>query len=174
MVAEEWLNQNITGRISKADKAKLFVKEAIKKTTIASHLIYITYPVIKEKRLFIKILKTIAESLQKGIESALLFENHISKMRITRNFDLDYEIFKKDKRLHTLYNLTNEEIKIIENIFLLVKMYSKSVSEFIRNDAFVMMNENLEYKKIVLDDLKKYLFKAQDILNKIKKRVFQF
>jgi len=160
----------ILNKSKKINKLKLILEQAGKKIKSINHLIYITYPILKDERLFAKIIERLSEVLQKSIEIALIYEHYFSGTEISRNFEIDYPIFRQKK---DTFNITEEEIKSADEILLLNKKHKLSPMEFVRKNTLIILENNLTFEKISQQKLKDYLFKVESILKKVEKRLDQ-
>jgi len=148
------------------EKYKENVKKAIDNIRIADHMLYVTYPVIKDKRLLIKTLEQVYDSIICIINSILQYDHIFKRVKLTNDARDNFEIFlnKCTKR----YNITEEEISSILELITLVEKHKKSPVEFIRRDKIVIMEESLKTTTIDSESLKKYLVLAKNMVNKAK------
>jgi len=160
----------ILNKSKKINKLKLILEQAGKKIKSINHLIYITYPILKDERLFAKIIERLSEVLQKSIEIALIYEHYLSGTEISRNFEIDYPTFRQKK---DTFNITEEEIKSADEILLLNKKHKLSPMEFVRKNTLIILENSLTFEKISQQKLKDYLFKVESILKKVEKRLDQ-
>lgn len=140
-----------------------------KSLRIADHLIYITYPLIKDSRLLKKIIEHFYEITNLIIKSILQHESMYKRIQISNNLSKDFEIFKE--KCASRFNFSKEEIEIIKQLFILGEKHDKSSTEFIRKDKLVIMSNNLKTESIGLEELKKYLNALKIILNKTKAKI---
>ncbi len=132
------------------------LKEAIRHLQIADHMAYVTFPLIREKKLLLKIFDEIYASIINSINSVLIYENISNK----NNFEAFSKIAKE-------YHLLNEQIKKIKEIIEINQKHKESAVEFFRNDRIVILSANLGTNTISLDDLKKYVLVAKDFIVKV-------
>jgi hypothetical protein len=129
-------------------------------------MIYITYPVIKDKRLLLKALDEVYDSIVCAINAILQYDFLYSRIRLTDDPKQNFEIFinKCAKR----YNLNGEEIKEIIELLNLVENHKKSSIEFLRKDKVVIMSESLKTTFIDSGRLKRFLNISKNLVNKAK------
>jgi len=130
----------------------------------ADHMIYVTFPLIKEKRLLVKILDEIYESIKNILNAILLQENFAGRITLNKDTKTNFIIF--GEKCAPRYNISQEELSEIIEISRLIEQHKKSPLEFVRKDKFVIMSENLHTETITLDKLKDWLFIAKDIFRK--------
>ena len=69
------------------------LQEAEKRIQIIDHLVYVTFPVIKDKRLFIKILSEIKNALSNCINSVLQYEYIYKRINLYNNAKENFKTF---------------------------------------------------------------------------------
>ncbi len=144
---------------------EVLIAEANRKLKTADHLIYVTYPLLKEEKLFIKIIELISDALQNCIKAALFHDYYWKRIELA-NFD--YTLFKERRKI---YNLNEDEIKFFEEIFMILEKHKKAPVEFIRKKEFVILEENLATLQLSSEKVRGYLFKAKSIVEKVQKRL---
>ena len=145
---------------SKIDEAKRILK-------IADHMAYITYPVLKEHRLLIKILEQISKALTNSVSAILIHEYSQKRIKTYTDPKLNFDTFKD---ISTSYGLNEGHIKTIKNVSNLMESHNRSTMEFIRKDKFVIMSDNLQTQDITLDQVKSFLKLSKEIIDKAEKR----
>lgn len=132
---------------------------------IADHMIYITYPLIKENRLLKKVIEQLYD-VANAIVKAVVQHEYIYKRLESCSENL--ETFKKcTSRL----NITTQEIQNLEQLFTLMEKHRGSSLEFIRKEKLVIMSNNLRTESIGLEQLKQYLNFLKAILQKAKNSI---
>ena len=126
----------------------------------AEHMTYVSMQILKDTRLLIKILEQMHKSLMFMIKSLLQFE-HNKGLYLYKNSELNFNIFKQ--KIAPKY-LRQQDIENILEIINLKQAHSLSLSEFVKNDKFVLfLGDNyevltLEKIKSLLISLKKLIF----------------
>lgn len=134
----------------------------------ADHIIYITYPLIKEKRLIKKIIEELYESANSIINTILSYEKFYKRIESNEN---PLTTFKE--KCAPNFNISPSELQTIFELFSLMEKYKESSMEFIRKDRLVIMNNNLKTESISIDNLKRYLSVIKIILQKTKTKIEQ-
>lgn len=139
------------------------LKESIRHLQIADHMAYVTYPLVNEKRLLLKIFEEINKSIMYSINSMIIYEN------LTLGNDEDFiknflSKYGKD------YDLTNEKIKKIFEIIDLHKRYKESAMDFVRKDKIVIMSDSLKIQSLNISRIKEYLLLSKEIITGINER----
>ncbi len=141
-------------------------EELIKKI---DHMIYVTYPLIQDKRLILKVVSETKNAIIKCINSILQYEYLYKRIRLTKDPKENLRIFKL--KCAPKYDISLEEIKLILELFDLVEKHKKSPFEFRKQEKIIILSENSQPKVIVIENAKEFLALAKRILIKSKKRV---
>lgn len=145
--------------------------EAIKNLQIADHMTYVTLPLINDKRLLLKIFDNIYKSIIGCINAILNFEHLYKRIKLYSSINENMQTFVN--RCAKNYELTNEQVKKIQEIITLNKQHKQSAMEFVRQDKIVIMSDSLGTQTIDIQKIKEYLLLAKELLmktnNKIKK-----
>jgi len=141
-----------------------YLDEAKKKIQTVDHLIYITFPLIKDKRLLLKILLETKIAISKCINSILQYDYLYKKINLYKKSETNFKIFKEQCALR--YQITKEEINLITELFDIVQKHKESPFEFIKNEKVIILSENSRYKTITIEKIKEFLILAKSILKK--------
>ncbi|UZE93857.1 MAG: hypothetical protein IB618_03790 [Candidatus Pacearchaeota archaeon] len=128
------------------------------------HMIYITYPLIKENLLLKKVIEQLYNIANNIIEATLQYEYMYKRIRSYQ--ERKFDIFRE--RCASRFNISTEEIEILKELFGIMEKHKESSFEFTRKDRLVIMSNNLRTESIGLEQLKKYLNMLKVILKKIK------
>ena len=131
----------------------------------ADHMIYITFPLVKEKRILIKVLEEIHHSLSNTITAVLQYEYKMKRIKMYNDEKMNIEIFRQ--QCASRYNIKPEQTETIMEIIRIAKKHKQSPFEFTRNDRFVIMSDNLRVDTINIEKLKGFLAIAKDVLMKV-------
>ncbi len=154
------------------EKYEESLSKAIKDIETADHMIYVTYPLIKEKRLLLRILTEIYDGLLAVINSILQYEYYYKRISLYDNARDNFNTFRE---ISPAYSIKEDQISRIIEIFRLMERHKKSPFEFVKDDKIIIMSEGMKTDTITLDRIKFFLLEAKDILRKasniIKKRI---
>ena len=137
---------------------------AIKNLSIADHIVYVTYPIIKEKKLLLSSIDRIYEALMNIINAILQHDYIWKRIKLYQNPKDNFDVFINKCAKH--YGLNNEEITSIFELISLVEMHKKSPMEFLRREKIIILMDNLQTKTIDSNTLKHYLNMVKSILTK--------
>lgn len=148
------------------EKFQEYLKKAEELIYTADHMTYVSYPVVREKRLLLKILSEINLSILNTINAILYYEYIHKKIILTKNAESNLDIFIK--HCAPIYQITQNEINLILDLFNTVKKHKESPFEFSRNEKVVILSENMTPKVITLEKTKEFLQTSKNILKKAK------
>ena len=135
------------------DKAK-------KNAQIADHMLYVTFPLVKDPKLLLAIIENIFLAYTNSIAAILYYERMYKRIPpFQENFESKFNLFKE--RCITRHHLDKSYIIEIQDIKDIIIEHKKSPVEFKRGDRFVICSDNYRIKAISVNDIKKYLEKAK-------------
>ncbi len=132
----------------------------------ADHMIYVTFPLIKDKRLLIKIIEEIRDAITACITSILQREYIYKRIKLYKDPKANFKTFTE--KCAPRYNIQNDEIKLILELFDFVEKHKQSPFEFIKNEKVVILSNNLKPKTLTAEKTKEFLTLAKNILKKTK------
>ena len=148
------------------EKHEESLSKALSNMRIADHMLYVTYPIIKDKRLLLKTLEQVYDSVICTINSILYYDYLYKRVQLYPDPRANFDTFinKCSKR----YNITDDDILAIKELISLAEMHKKSSAEFTRREKIVIMAESLKTSIIDTEKLKKYLNLSKKLVEKAK------
>lgn len=144
--------------------------KALQKVKVADHMLFMTYPLVKDPRLLLSIIENIFASLDYGISALLQHERLFKRIPPFHDTFLSrFEIFK-DKMVPK-YNLSRGHVNLIQNIKGIISEHKKSPIEFARKDKFVICSPSYSLKTIDINLVKKYIFETKVFVDNINRIV---
>jgi len=145
------------------------LQQASKIISTADHMLYVTFPLIKDKQLLLKILIDTKIAVSKCISSILQYEYLFKKIQLYNDPKTNFRTFqeKSSKR----YNISEQEIRLIQELFEIIKEHEKSSMEFMKNGKIVILSPSLEQKTITIEKVKEFLTLAKNLLQKIQNTI---
>lgn len=143
--------------IENLDKARSLLQTA-------DHMLYMTYPLVKEKRLLLKILSEIYIVGVSIVNAILQYEYFYKRINLYKNARENFYVFKN--KCAPRYSISNEQIEKILEIFDLAEKHKTSPFEFVRNNKVVIMTNALHTDTITIEKMKNYIFLCKDLLRK--------
>jgi len=151
------------------DKFLENLQEAGKIISTVDHMLYVTFPLIKDKKLLLKILLDTKIAISKCISSILQYEYLYKRIRLYNNPKTNFKTF--EEKCAKRYNITEQEIRLIVELFDVVEEHKKSSMEFMKNKKIVILSQSLQQKIVTIEKAKEFLTLAKNILKKIKKTI---
>jgi hypothetical protein len=142
------------------------LQKSINAAKIADHILYITYPVIKDKRLLLKALEQTSESVIHSINAILQYEYFWNRIRLANSSTENFNIFKE--KCANNFKIMPLEIIEIEELLKAAENHKKSPLEFLKKDKVVLVNESLKTTTLDAISLKEYLRLAKMIIERAK------
>ena len=151
------------------DKILVYLQSASKALQTADHMVYITFPLIKENRLLIKILSEIYSAVLTLVNIILQYDSSYKRIILTENASENFRVFRE--KCSPRFGISSAELEKIVEIFRLMKEHKASPMEFVRRDKLVIMSDNLKTDTLTLDRLKDYLLVSKGLLQKVSVRI---
>jgi hypothetical protein len=130
------------------------------------HMIYVTYPLVRDKKLLLKILAETKIAIVKCINYILQYEYLYKRIRLSQDPKENFRTFKV--KCAPQYHITHEEVKLISELFEIVDLHEKSPLEFKKEEKIVIFSETSRPKVVVIENIKEFVGLAKTILKKIK------
>jgi hypothetical protein len=134
------------------------------------HIIYVTFPLLKDKNILIQILLGIKEAIVECINSILQYEYLHKRIELSKDPNQNFELFKK--KCSRYYSIEEKEVNLIENLFDLARSHKKSPMEFMKEGKVIILSDNMLKKAFTVEDLKIFLKMSKNVIGKTK-RIFQ-
>ena len=145
------------------------LKAAVKSLQIADHMTYVTFPLVNEQRLILKIFDEIYKSVINCINAILNYEYLYKRIQIYSDNGDNIRTFAS--KCAKNYSLNNEQIKKILEIIDLNKKHNQSAMEFVKKNKVVILSDSLSTKTLDIFKIKEYLLLAKELLMKTNKRL---
>ena len=149
-----------------------YLKTAEEKIQTIDHMIYVTFPLIKDKKLLLKILSELNITILNTINSILQYEYLYKRINLTQDAKTNLRIFAQ--QCAPRYQITEQEIKLILELLDLADKHKKSPFEFIKEEKVVILSENLKPATITLDKTKEFLIMGKNLLQKTREGMKRF
>lgn len=140
------------------------LQEAETTLRTADHMFYVTFPLLKDKKLLLKILQDTKTAISKCISSILQQDYLYKRISLYNNQKANFRTFesKSSKR----YNITEQEIRDIKDLFDISESLKQSSMEFLKNDKIVILSRDMQPKTITTEKIKEFLTLTKNILRK--------
>ena len=111
------------------------LRESEKIIKTADHIIYVTLPLVKDKRLLLKMLQEIKEAVVKSINALLQYEYLFKRIRLSKNARTNFKTF--EEKCAPKYEIKEKELELILELLNLTERHKKSPMEFVRDNKIV-------------------------------------
>ena len=139
---------------------------AEKNLRTVDHMVYITFPLIKDKRLLLKVIQELKRIITDCITSILQYEYLYKRVALYKDSQENFRTFTE--RSAPRYGITRDEMKLIRELFDFVDRHKESPFEFIKDDKLVILSENMKTTTLSLEKTKEFLQLTKEILKKTK------
>ena len=144
------------------------LKEAARNLQIADHMTYVTFPLVNEQRLLLKIFDEICKSIINCINAMLNYEYLYKRVHLYADNGENIRTFAKCAKS---YSLSNEQIKKILQILELNKKHKQSAMEFVKRDRIIILSESLGTQILDIRRIKEYLILAKEFLMNVNNKI---
>jgi len=142
------------------------IYEAEQIITRLDHIVYVTYPVVKDKKLLLKILVETRIAIARMINAILQYEFLFRRIKLYKTPKENMKTFIN--QCAPRYNISQNEVRLIINLFDIVDMHKNSTFEFRKDEKLVILNQDSSPKVIVLENAKEFVGIAKQMLSKIR------
>ena len=142
------------------------IEEAEKIVRAIDHMAYTTFPLFQDKRILIKILLETKTAITNYINAILQYEYIFKRINLYKNAKTNFKTFTE--RCSRKYQITQEEIEKIIELFNIVEKHKQSSMEFTRNEKIVILSENMQPETITIQRIKEFLNLAKNLGQKTK------
>jgi len=141
-----------------------FLNKAIVQWKTARHLLDVTYPLVKDSKLFLGIISNISTSLEACIDSLLhkeLESNNIEPYQEKDKIQIFHSIITKKHNIPTKHSNLAMQLKDI------IKVHQKSPIEFERKERMVICDNDYNMTIISVNELKKFAYNNEELINHV-------
>ena len=140
------------------------LQKAQKTIQIIDHMIYVTFPLIQDKKILTKILTEIKSVVTNCINSILQYEYLYKRINLYKDAKTNFRIFIKT--CCPYYKITQKETDSIMELFELVEKHKQSTIEFLKDKKVVILSENLKTEIITIEKIKEFFNLSKEIMEK--------
>ena len=140
------------------------LQKAQKTIQIIDHMIYVTFPLIQDKKILTKILTEIKSVVTNCINSILQYEYLYKRINLYKDAKTNFRIFIKT--CCPYYKITQKETDSIMELFELVEKHKQSTIEFLKDKKVVILSENLNTETITIEKIKEFFNLSKEIMEK--------
>ena len=135
--------------------------EAQKKITLADHMLFVTYPLIKDSKLLLAVIENVFLALTSSVAYLLYYERMFKRVPpFFDTFESKYRIFS-EKCLEK-YGIEESYLEFLRDIKEILLAHKRSPIEFSRKDQFVICSDDYQLKVLNISEIKDYVARAKD------------
>ncbi len=144
-----------------------FLENAKKYVRTADHLLTNTFPLVKDPRMLVSVLHNVDLAYRNIV--LFMLNRDVTQGKIPDFDQTDFgaviSLFKA--RAERRYTIKLEYVKIVEEIYNLVKDHKSSPMEFARHEVFVICSDNYDVKTVTTANLREWIGKAKLFIDEI-------
>ena len=138
------------------------LNEARRELAYADHLFRVTFPLVKEKRVYSNIITHLYNALMISIKELLRNERIKKKIKVLPTTDeLIISIFEDE------FSDIIENKKIFREFIEISKANKEKYDEILKEDSLVIMLKDFRMVKIDSNDIEKYIFLVKHLISRI-------
>jgi hypothetical protein len=145
------------------------LEEANKIIKAVDHMTYVTYPLIKDKKIMLKSLAEISIAVSKMIISILHYEYFHKRIELNKNPKENFRTF--EEKCAKNYDITSTDINKITELLDLSEKHKKSTMEFVRSDKVIIITNNMQSHILTIEKIKEFVILAKVIFRNIKNKI---
>jgi len=141
------------------------LRNAINNIQIADHLIYMTYPLVRDNKLMIQIANNLYISTLNVVAAILYYEKVYKQIQVLP-IDIDSRIDIFENHVVPKYMIKKEVLNSIKELKQIMSAHKTSPIEFSRKDNYLMCSE--DYGTIVpinVEILKQHMKNIKELIN---------
>lgn len=148
------------------EELKRILREANKSLKTADHLVYVTYPLVKDHKILISVMENLNTAVTKAMDSVLYYDRMFKRIdSVPDAFNLRFEVFKA--KCMPRHNIDREFVEFILDLKNVINTRKESAIDFTRKDRFYICSDDYRMQAITFDKIKGYLIQTKSFLNKI-------
>jgi len=141
------------------------IQKAKEQIMIGDHLLYMTYPVLKENKLIISIAENVYNAMIFSMDSLLMHERMYKRISLyPDDFNSKLEILRK---ISERCKINREAILIIQDLKIFLDERKNSRVEFAKNDKYVLFSQKQQLRSLGIEKLKQNLNISKSFLKDI-------
>ena|SRR3989344_4039906 len=143
----------------------LLLNKAKEQLNIADHLLYMTYPMVRENKLIISIAEDVYNSALYAMDALLMHERLYKRISLyPDDFSVKLDVLRK---ISARYNINKEIAIMIQDLKIFLDERKNSRVEFAKNDKYVLFNRKQELRSLGIERLKQNLNISKNFIKSI-------
>ncbi len=145
---------------------KELIQQSLKEIALADHLIYVTYPLIREVKFLAAIAEHVTKAAELALKSLLTYEREYKRIEpFADNFAVMIDVFSPD--VQRRYNFGPEYMHLLKRLVELKQYNQESTLRFRRKDKYILTTQNYDIHILDLDKVKRFCQATKNFVNKV-------
>jgi hypothetical protein len=147
---------------------KKYREDAKKNIQVADHMLFVTYPLIKDPKLLLAVMENMFLTLTNSMRYLLYYERMFKRVpSFFDTFESKYRLFSE--KIIGNYEINEEDLQFLRRIKNILVAHKRSPIEFARRDQFVICSDDYNLEVLGINDIKDYLNKTKKFFYTIDK-----
>jgi len=132
------------------------LQRAKKEIELASHMLYVTLPMIREVKFMLAITEHIVIAAHHALEALLEYERHWKRLDAFHyNFAVEINVYRV-KGIETKYNFDSKFYRLLQKLLEIQRFDKESIVRFKRGDKYILTSHEYSMSVLDLDSIKRY------------------
>lgn len=147
---------------------KQLIQQSKKEIELADHLIYITYPLIKELKFLLSIAEHVTRAAELALEALLTFEREYKRIEpFAKSFAVMIDVFHPE--VQKRYDFGQEHVRLLKKLAELKQHNQDSIMRFRRKDKYILTTAQYNTQELDLDKVKRLCEATKNFIEKVEK-----
>ncbi|MBD3263097.1 hypothetical protein GF374_01820 [Candidatus Woesearchaeota archaeon] len=148
-------------------KHEQLMQIAKKEIEVADHLLYMTYPMIKETKFLLAIAGHIITASRAALQSLLEYERYYKQIEAyPKNFAMEISIYRQ--KLEEKYKFDPKYYRLLGKLLEVYKYDKNGTMRFRRGNKYILTSHDYDTATLDLNSVKRYSSVTRKFVNDIK------
>lgn len=148
------------------EKHAILLQQARKEIELADHLLYVTYPMIKDMKFLISISGHVSKAAFAAMEALLDFEHKYKRIEVfSRNHSMMISTYKQ--KVEQFYGFDPKFYSLLKKLNEIRKLGANVNVAFRRGERYVLANTDFKLTTIDYESIKRYNNIAKRFIEKV-------
>lgn len=139
---------------------------AKKEIELADHLIYVTYPMIKETKFMLAISEHVIKAANQALHALLEFEHTYKRVEMfSTNFAVMISVYRN--KIEQFYNFDQKFYRLLSKLQEIQRMGAESAVRFKRGERYVLAGHDYRLTTIDYESVKRYSNLTKSFVGKV-------
>ncbi|MBI2548489.1 hypothetical protein HYW21_04010 [Candidatus Woesearchaeota archaeon] len=144
--------------------------KALHHLKIAGHMLEVTYPLVKDTRLLLRVLHNLDTSLEYTMKAILGYDLYYKRIPpFSTEFQSLFATFRA--RCARRYNLGEQQFKVIQEVRFLIKEHKESPVAFARKGSLVMCSDSYDVTILSVQKLRTMMQETKFLIDFMNKKI---